>query len=175
MISVANVGAGAKISWNKCAGASGYYVYRQNTSGGWTRIAKITSGSTLSYTDKTVQSGKKYTYTVKAISGSYASAHDADGEATLFLTTPKLSAAQSTKSGVSVKYNTVSGAKGYYIYRKTTSGSWSRVGTVKSGTTSTFVDKTAKKGVTYIYTVRAYNGSVLSSYYSSGIKVKVVY
>ncbi len=174
-ISVSNVGAGSKISWNKCAGASGYYVYRQNASGDWSRIAKITSGSTLSYTDKNVKSGQKYIYTVKAYSGSYYSTHDADGEATLFLTSPKVSSAQSTKSGVKVKYNTISGAKGYYIYRKTTNGSWVNVGNVKSGSTATFTDKTAKKGVTYIYTVRAYNGSYRSSYYSSGNKVKVVY
>ena len=170
-----NVGAGVKVSWNKCAGASGYYVYRKNANGTWTRIAKITSGSTLSYTDKSVKSGKKYTYTVKAVSGSYTSYYDTVGASSLFLTTPKISSSKSTSKGVQVKYNTISGAKGYYIYRKTTNGNWVRVGNVKSGTTGTFTDKTAKKGATYIYTVRAYNGSTRSSYYSSGIKVKVVY
>ncbi len=174
-LSVANVGAGVKVSWNKCAGASGYYVYRKNSTGSWTRIAKLTGGSILSYTDKSVKSGKKYTYTVKAISGDYTSYYDKDGVTSLFLTTPKISSSQSTSKGVQVKYNTVSGAKGYYIYRKTLNGSWVNVGNVKSGTTATFTDKTAKKGVTYIYTVRAYNGSTRSSYYSSGIKVKVVY
>ncbi len=174
-VKAGNVGAGVKVSWNKCAGASGYYVYRKNANGTWTRIAKITSGSTLSYTDKSVKSGKKYTYTVKAVSGSYTSYYDTVGASSLFLTTPKISSSKSTSKGVQVKYNTVSGAKGYYIYRKTLNGSWVNVGNVKSGTTSTFTDKSAKKGTTYIYTVRAYNGSTRSSYYSSGIKVKVVY
>ena len=174
-VKLGNVGSGVKVSWNKCAGASGYYVYRKGANGSWTRIAKLTSGSTLSFTDKTVNSGKNYTYTVKAFSGSYSSAHDADGESSLFLATPKISSSKSTSKGVQVKYNTVSGAKGYYIYRKTLNGSWVNVGNVKSGTTSTFTDKSAKKGTTYIYTVRAYNGSARSSYYSNGIKVKVVY
>lgn len=174
-VKAANVGAGVKVSWNKCAGASGYYVYRKNSSGSWTRIATLKSGSTLSYTDKSVKSGQKYTYTVKAVSGSYTSYYDTVGVTSLFLTTPKISSSKSTSAGVKVKYNTVSGAKGYYIYRKTLNGSWVNVGTVNGGTTSTFIDKTAKKGVTYIYTVRAYNGSTRSSYYSSGIKVKVVY
>lgn len=174
-VKVANVGAGVKVSWNKCAGASGYYLYRKNSSGGWTRIAKLSGGSTLSYTDKNVKSGQNYTYTVKAISGSYCSAHDVDGETIMFLTTPKISSSRSTRSGVNVKYNTISGAKGYYIYRKTVNGGWVLVGNVKNGATATFTDKTAKKGATYIYTVRAYNGSTRSSYYSSGIKVKVVY
>ena len=160
---------------NKCAGATGYYVYRKNSSGSWTRIATISGGSTLSYTDKSAKTGQKYTYTVKAVSGSYTSYYDYDGETIMFLKTPKISSSQSTRSGVKVKYNTVSGAKGYYIYRKTTNGNWVLVGNVKSGTTCTFTDKTAKKGATYIYTVRAYNGSTRSSYYSSGIKVKVVY
>ena len=170
-----NVGAGVKVSWNKCAGATGYYVYRKNSSGSWTRIATISGGSTLSYTDKSAKTGQKYTYTVKAVSGSYTSYYDYDGETIMFLKTPKISSSQSTRSGVKVKYNTISGAKGYYIYRKTTNGNWVLVGNVKSGTTGTFTDKTAKKGATYIYTVRAYNGATRSSYYSSGIKVKVVY
>lgn len=174
-VKLGNVGAGVKVSWNKCAGATGYYVYRKNSSGGWTRIATISGGSTLSYTDKSAKTGQKYTYTVKAVSGSYTSYYDYDGETIMFLKTPKISSSQSTSSGVKVKYNTVSGAKGYYIYRKTTNGNWVLVGNVKSGTTGTFTDKTAKKGATYIYTVRAYNGSTRSSYYSSGIKVKVVY
>lgn len=174
-VKLTNVGAGIKVYWNKCAGASGYYVYRKNSSGSWTRIANVSGGSTLSYIDKSAKTGQKYTYTLKSISGSYTSSYDSDGETIMFLTTPKVSSVKSTRSGVSLKYNTISGAKGYYIYRKTPNGNWVRVGDVKSGATSTFVDKTAKKGATYIYTVRAYNGSVRSSYYSSGIKVKVVY
>ena len=66
----------------------------------------------------------------------------------------------------------VSGANGYYIYRKTTTGTWTLLG---KSTTGSYIDKTAQKGVTYVYTVRAYNGSVLSSFYSTGIYVKDVY
>ncbi len=177
-VNLSNIGVGIKVSWNKCAGASGYYVYRKDSSGKWTRIAKVSGGSTLSYTDTNVKNNKKYTYAVKSVSGDYTSYYDTDGITVLCLTRPKVSSVKSTRSGVTVKYNKISGAKGYYIYRRTAKSDWVRVGTVKSGSTVTFTDKSAKKGVKYIYTVRAYNGSTLSSYYTSSNKgntVKVVY
>ena len=95
-----------------------------------------------------------------------------NGVTVKFLGTPKISSAVSTKNGISLKFNTVSGANGYYVYRKTLTGSWVLIG--KSATGS-YIDTTAQKGATYIYTVKAYSGSVLSSYYSTGIKVKDVY
>ena len=64
----------------------------------------------------------------------------------------------------------VTGATGYNVYRKVTGGSWSRIATVKSGSTVTYTNKSLSSKKTYYYTVRAYNGSYLSSYVSSGIK-----
>ena len=106
--------------------------------------------------------------------GSYKSAHEADGITVKFVSAPKVSSAVSTKSGVRIKYNAIGGASSYRIYRKTVNGSWQIIGNVKNGTT-TYLDKTAKKGQTYIYTVRAYNGSYRSSYYSNAIKIKDIY
>ncbi len=167
--------SGVMVSWNKCEGADGYYVYRKTASGSWLRIATVKGNANLTYLDTAAKSGQNYTYTVKAFSGSYHSTYVLNGVSIKFLATPKISSVKSTSSGVNLKYNTVSGSQGYYIYRKTVGGTWSLVGTVKSGTTSTYVDKTAKKGVSYIYTVRAYNGSNRSSFYSNGNAVKVVY
>jgi fibronectin type 3 domain-containing protein len=58
----------------------------------------------------------------------------------------------------------VTGASKYYVYRKTASGSWSKIATT---TSTSYTDKTAKKGTTYYYTVKAVSGSYLSSYTSS--------
>ena len=164
--------SGVMLSWNKCAGADGYYVYRKTASGSWLRIATVTGNANVTYLDTAAKSGQNYAYTVKAFSGQYHSTYVLNGVTVKFLGTPKISSAVSTKNGISLKFNTVSGANGYYVYRKTLTGSWVLIG--KSATGS-YIDTTAQKGATYIYTVKAYSGSVLSSYYSTGIKVKDVY
>ena len=61
----------------------------------------------------------------------------------------------------------VTGATGYVVYRKTAKGSWSRIANIKSGSTTSYTDTKASKGVTYTYTVRAYNGSTMSSFNST--------
>lgn len=166
--------SGVMLNWNKCEGADGYYVYRKTASGSWLRIAVVNGNSNITYLDTAAKSGQNYTYTVKAFSGSSHSTYILDGLSIKFLATPRISSTKSTVSGVELKYNTVSGSAGYYIYRKTVNGTWVLVNTVKNGTTSTYVDKTAQKGVSYIYTVRAYNGSTRSSFLN-GNTVKVVY
>ena len=164
--------SGVMLSWNKCVGADGYYVYRKTASGSWLRIATVTGNANVTYLDTAAKSGQNYTYTVKAFSGQYHSNYVLNGVTIKFLGTPKISSSVSTKNGISLKFNTVSGANGYYVYRKTLTGSWVLIG---KSSTGSYVDKTAQKGVTYVYTVRAYNGSVLSSFYATGIKVKDVY
>lgn len=62
-----NKTSSVKVSWKKISGAQGYAVYRANSkTGEYKRIKTITSGSTLSTTDKDVKSGKTYYYKVRA-------------------------------------------------------------------------------------------------------------
>ncbi len=78
-VSAAQASKGVKVTWSKVAGAGGYYVYRKVSGGSWKQIKTISSGSTVSYTDTTGESGTKYFYTVKAYKGSTVSAHNAAG------------------------------------------------------------------------------------------------
>lgn len=75
------------------------------------------------------------------------------------MTQPAVSVAR-TSSGIKASWNKVTGASGYYVYRKTGSGGWTKIKTPRS---LYFTDTTAKKGATYYYTVRAYAGGSLSS------------
>ena len=59
-------GTSLRLTWGKVSGASGYTIYRKNSSGKWEWIKTIASGNTTSYTDTGLQYGKKYIYTVKA-------------------------------------------------------------------------------------------------------------
>lgn len=56
-----------KVSWKKISGASGYEIYYSTKKDGSYKKAKtITSGKTVTYTQKKLKSGKKYYYRVRA-------------------------------------------------------------------------------------------------------------
>lgn len=174
--SASNGTKGVNVTWSPVSYCSGYYVYRKAAGAtAWTKIATVKGAKSSTYTDKKAKSGVEYTYTVKAYSGSYGSAYDSKGKTVVFLSTPVLSGVKSAKSGVTLKWEKVSGAGGYYVYRKTGSSGWERIANVKNGKTLSYLDKTAKKGVTYTYTVRAYKGSTKSGYNTKGISVKDKY
>lgn len=160
-----NNSGGIKITWKSVKGASGYRVYRKTSGGSWTRLVNSTSGT--SYTDKSsLTSGTKYYYTVRALKGSSLSWYNTTGVSETKLSIPSLSGAQKVSGGVKVSWSSVKGASGYYVYRKSSGGSWSRIASTKS---TSYTDKTSN--INYIYTVRAYKGSDLSWYNSSGVKV----
>ena len=163
--SASNITAGVQVKWSKVTGATGYIVYRKNGSGSWNRVADIKSGSTVSYTDKTAKSGTTYTYTVRAYSGSTMG--DWSSTKTIKrLANPTVSSASNITAGVQVKWAKTAGATGYVVYRKTGTGSWSRLATIKSGSTTSYTDKSAKPGTNYSYTVRACNGSTMSDWHN---------
>ncbi len=163
-VTLSNATAGVTVKWNKISGASKYYIYRKTT-GGWTRLGVITG---TSFTDKTAKSGVTYTYTVKAGKNgivSYGSQHKKIAR----LSTPSLSALKASSGKTTLTFKKVSGAEKYIVYRKTGNGSWAVVATTKS---TTYVDRTVKKGTYYTYTVRAVKGSDRSYYVTKGLKIR---
>lgn len=167
---VANASSGVKISWAKIGGANKYVVYRKaGKAKSWSKIATTTS---TTYVDKKVKNKTAYVYTVRAYKNSLASGYNTSGVKTVFLTTPKMGTPVSAKAGITVKWSAVSGVSGYIIYRKTGSGSYTKLATIKGASKKSYVDKTAKKGVTYTYAVKSYYGSYTSSYQSKAIKDK---
>jgi fibronectin type 3 domain-containing protein len=161
--SVSNGAKSVTIKWSASKGAKKYRVYRKTGSSGWTKLADTTS---TSYTDTSAKAGETYTYTVRCITAdgkSTTSGYDGTGKTIKRLTQPTLSVSK-TSSGIKTSWSKVTGASKYYVYRKTASGSWSKIGSTSS---TSYTDKTAKKGTTYYYTVRAVSGSYLSSYTSS--------
>lgn len=74
------------LTWKKVSGADGYEIYRRTgTSGSYTKIKTITSGSTLTYKNTGLSIGKKYYYKVRAydkqgsktVRGKYSSSKSA--------------------------------------------------------------------------------------------------
>jgi fibronectin type 3 domain-containing protein len=172
---VGNSAKGAAVYWNKVNNATSYTIYRKTgNSTTWKKIGTVTGNSTCSYIDTTVISGKKYTYTVSAYSSSLkkSSSYDKTGITTCYLSRTPLCTPINANTGVNVKWKAVSGASGYNVYRKLAgASSWTRIAKVSGANVTNYVDSTAESGKTYVYTVRAYNGSYLSSYVAAGVKI----
>lgn len=171
--------AGVKITWKKVNYADRYYIYRfDEASREWKRIKRISSGKTTSYVDEDVKSGNRYYYEVRAYNDGYLSYYDKAGsDAIERLSRPQLSSVTSTKSGVKFTWKKVTGADAYIVYRKTgSSGEWKALKTIEGGSKVSYTDKTAKKGKTYYYSVRATKyGSFKSAYNTKGLKIKDKY
>ena len=163
----ASAGAsGITVTWNAVAGATKYRVYRKSGSGGWTGLADVTA---TGYVDASVTSGTSYTYTVKAWNGSTWSSFDTKGvtaTAAAVFSAPVLKGASAGTNGITVTWNAVSGAKKYRLYRKTGSEGWTGV-TDLTGTS--YTDASVTSGRSYTYTVKAWNGSVWSSFDAKGV------
>lgn len=171
-VAVKNNISGVALSWDKVSGASSYYVYRKaGNAKSWTMIATVTK---TNYVDTTVKSGTVYLYTVKAYVNKALSGCNLNGWKTYFLSTPKIVSALSYPSGVNIRWERVAGATWYAVYRKGTTGTWTRIGTTTGNTKVTFIDTTAEKNKRYTYTVKACYGGYMSSYYT-GEKVTVSY
>jgi hypothetical protein len=174
-VTLANASNGVKVSWSKTTGANGYIVYRKTGSENWTPLKTVTSGTTVSYLDKTAKAGTTYYYTVKAYAGSTKSNKSSfvTNASIKYLKQPTVTLSNAS-TGVKVTWTKTTGASGYYVYRKTASESWSRLTKITSSSTVSFIDKTAKAGTTYYYTVKAYAGSTTTnkSSYVTDVSIK---
>ena len=83
--------------------------------------------TSTSYVDKTAKSGSTYTYTVRAVNKGIAGGYDKNGKSIKRLADTKVTSVTNVTSGITVKWSRVAGAAGYYVYRKTSTGSWSRI------------------------------------------------
>ncbi|MBQ4103005.1 MAG: leucine-rich repeat protein [Clostridia bacterium] len=179
-VKFSNASTGIKVSWSKVSGATGYTVYRsQLVDGKWSNWKSMgTAKSTKSsWTDKKVESGATYKYTVRAVSGKYKSSYT-DTKGLLYLAQPTVTV-KAVSNGINVAWSQCDGATGYTVYRseyntKTKKWSkWKSMGTAKA-TKSNWTDKKATKGVKYKYTVRAVNADTGSkSTYVASKEIKI--
>ena len=175
--SVANASTGIKVNWKKVSGADGYYIYRSTSkSGTYSKVGTVTSASTVTYTDtgsvKSISSGTTYYYKVYAYSGSKKSSASSI-KSIRYLKAGKISSLTNAVKGITLKWSKVSGASGYYIYRKVSGGDYSKVKTISSASTVSWTDTAvkSKSGKTYTYYVVPYykdsSGNVTKGSYST--------
>jgi fibronectin type 3 domain-containing protein len=163
---ISNATNGLYIKWNAVAGVTnGYRVYRRGA--GSTYWTYLGTTKNLYFTDSKVKNnnGEYFRYTVIA-DGGYHSKFDTTGLYLKRLSNPPLKSAAFESNGVVVKWGSVKGSTGYYVYRKTASSNWERIAIVGGTNSTSYIDRSARKGITYTYTVRACSGSTLSYFYS---------
>ena len=162
---VKQVTNGIKITFSSYNKAAKYRIFKKTGSGAW---AKLTTTTNLTYTDKAVKDGKKYTYAVIALNASGSALTEQGSGVSI---TYKAAAKnvnftlKSVATGVKISWDAYSGAGKYRVYRKNSDGSWATLATIKLDDGVLFYrDTSVADGKKYTYTVVAMTsgGSVLT-------------
>lgn len=69
--------------------------------------------------------------------------------------TPELKEISVSTDGIQISWESVEDADAYYIYRKTSGGSWTRIKTLTGSSKESWADTSVVAGETYSYTVKA--------------------
>lgn len=102
-----------------------------------TKAASYTAAGVKTYTCKVCGETKNETIAIKAL-----------GKASV-------RSVENGTAGIIVKWDKVTGATGYEIYRKVGGGKYSKLRTLSGNATISYTDKTAKSGTTYTYAIKA--------------------
>lgn len=158
---------GMKVTWSKVSGAQKYKVYVKQTNG-WKALGFTTA---TSFIDKTAQSGKSYTYTVRCVTADekeFASYFDSKGITGKFVASPKITKIENTANGAKVTWNKVVGADKYRLFYKKADGSgWK---TIANTTATSYTHSPLDDKADFTYTVRCCdkNGNYISGYDTAG-------
>lgn len=162
------------LSWKKVSGATGYQIYRKDSSGQYKKAGTV-SWEKTSFTDGAVEPEISYTYKVRAysmVNGTVKySGFTKEVAVKTTLTVPAVLVTVTASGYNKISWTKTAGANGYVLYRKS-SGGWEKIKTIKSGSTLSYKDKKISSNTAYEYTVRAYRKvgttTVKSGYVSSG-------
>lgn len=135
-----------------CESGFEYYLVRDNKT-----VVKKTFTAEKNVTLEQLEQGAEYTFFCREKSAVGAGNYTVLSFVPM---NPKVTQvnAKAVTDGVLLTYAAQSDAVGYYIYRSSTRTSgYQLIGTVKSGKTNTFTDKTVKYNRSYYYKVKAYS------------------
>ena len=148
------------ISWNQGTGATGYELYRSNTSGtGYGLLADITDGNTTSYRDTAVTVGDIWYYKVKPyrVENGQKVYGPETGEVSGLVTLGSVSGVNAWASAynrIELTWNKLSYATGYEIYYSTSPDSGYQFLKKVGKGTSKFRWSRALCGTTYYFQIR---------------------
>lgn len=153
---------GVSLSWKKVAKADTYVVYRFS---GSEKPKKIGTTKKLTYVDTKAAAATGYSYLVKAagVKGSNVYEGDASKSVDVITTVGKVKTLKASVTSqdlmnakVTLKWSSVSGADGYYVYQAAGKGKMKLVNDVEGDTSCVVEDVDFSASTTYRYQVRAY-------------------
>ena len=151
------------LAWNTVTGAANYKVYRSTSANGTYDL--ITTTTSYTYTNNSLIPNTTYYYKVAAsnsygdsVQSSYLSAQTSPDTA---LKAPvNVKAGSVTVDSITVSWDAVAGASGYYIYRAdSATGTYTRLNTINSDSTTYYKDSGLKENTIYYYKVSAFNSN----------------
>ncbi len=172
--SIKNTRNGVNVSWETVKGADRYKVYRKHGSNSYEYIG--TTEKTY-YIDYSKNSGRVYTYTVKATKNQTNSAYNKTGLKIRWVDTSSFYTPTNVKNGVKLRWHDADRVDKYYIYREVDGTNTKKQIAVLDPEelerdqygVLMYVDKTAKDGVTYAYYMRVcYKGTFSGYTWSTG-------
>lgn len=151
------------LNWNANPNATGYVIYRMDntTNSQYVKFAVLGNKNTTTFTDKKVTSGRCFYYQIKAYLKDGDNFYYSSPQTVKLGTCPDavtgLTVTQQTSGKINIKWNKVSGASGYIVYRMDykTNGKYKAIITVDSNSTS-ISNVGLESGRPYYYRVRAY-------------------
>ena len=175
--SPANTASGIYLKWSRVSSATEYDIYRRST-GSWTKIKTISSGSQTNYTDTTVKNKNGTTYYYFIVASNDQAISDASTTKKIVrVTNPTMSTAKNvTGRKIYAKWTKNTKASGYQVqYSRSKSFSsgnrtYTRTGNSAVSTTMSGLSK----GRTYYVRVRAYRTVGGIKYYSAWSSAKSV-
>lgn len=175
------------VKWKRSPGADGYRVYRKLQAKGnmdepgelgWEALDTV-GADVLSYADPDREAGRTYFYTVipyREKDGVYEwgdyNFSGVSGRATL--EAPTLLSLEGTENNLTLTWEAVEGAAGYWVFRRIPTKTWFQIGTVVDGGTS-YTDTEMLADMPYLYRTVAYyyeeNGTTktIGSYDADGL------
>ncbi len=171
------------LSWSKTTGASGYEVYKYNSS--TKKYVKIKTTTSTSYKVTSLTAGTTYKFKVRAYKKIDDETKVFGGYSSVFSTAtktakPTIKTATQSSGKVKLTWNNVSGENGYEIYYSTSkNGTYKKMSGVAANKT-TYTSSKLTAGKTYYFKVRTYKTVGENKIYSAfsdvkSVKIPIVY
>lgn len=161
------------ISWDEVDGANGYRIYKYNEdTGSYEVISDVTGANT--YTVEGLESAREYCFKVKAYKDIdskklWGTASAGYKEVTKPVKVQNLTSPASSASEISIKWEPVTGATGYYVYRLNgKTNKYEKAAAIKGEQNVQYKDKKRSAGTEYSYKVCAYKTNEDGETYAGG-------
>jgi hypothetical protein len=163
-----------RLRWSKVSDADGYRIYRYSTEKKkYITVKTIRGGENTVYTVSGLAFGKNYKFKIRAYksdsSGTvWSSASEVYTAATKSVSAPVFKGKSSTKSTVTLRWNKVSGADGYRLYKyDSKTKKYVHVKTISGSSKVTYTFTKLKSGTTYYFKIKAFKKDSTGEGYSA--------